>query len=63
MKYINQSNIKKLAHSHGKRTGKDFLLQLDIMIEEKVKQACEVHNGGKKTLDESIATYIGINNK
>jgi len=61
MKYINQSNIKKLANSNGKRAGKDFLLQLDIMIEQKVKQACEVHNGGKKTLDESVATYIGIN--
>ncbi|WKZ71142.1 MAG: hypothetical protein QY331_07740 [Melioribacteraceae bacterium] len=61
MKYINQTNIRKLVNSQGKRAGKDFLLQLDIMIENKVKQACEIHNGGKKTLDESIATYIGIN--
>lgn len=60
MKYINQAQIKKLANANGKRVGKDFLFQLDLMIEAKVLKACKVHNGGKKTLDESVAHYLGI---
>lgn len=63
MKYIKESKVRKRVNSLGKRAGRDFLLQLDIMIEQKVKQACEVHNGGKKTLDESIAVYVGIAEK
>ncbi len=61
MKYINKTNIKKLVNAQGKRAGKDFLFQLDLMIERKVIKACSVHNGGKKTLDSSVASYIGIN--
>lgn len=60
MKYINQSSIKALVNKCGKRTGKDFLYSLDLFIEQKVKKACEVHNGSKKTLDSSVAGYVGI---
>jgi hypothetical protein len=60
MKYINKTNIKKLVNAQGKRAGKDFLFQLDLMIERKVIKACSVHNGGKVTLDKDFAHYVGI---
>jgi hypothetical protein len=60
MKYINVSQVRKLANSHGKRVGKDFLTLLDAMIERNVIQACKVHNGGKKTLDQDTAIYTGV---
>jgi hypothetical protein len=31
---------------------------LDRLMERKIRQACEEHNGGKKTLDASLAAYI-----
>ncbi|MBE0571968.1 MAG: hypothetical protein IH618_10530 [Ignavibacteriaceae bacterium] len=60
MKYLNQSQVRKLANKHNRRVGKDFLVMLDAMIERKVIQACKTHNGGKKTLDQDIAIYIGV---
>ncbi len=60
MKYLNVSNIKKLAKEQNKRVGKDFLNSLDVFIYEKILKACRVHNGGKKTLDSDVASYIGI---
>ena len=43
---------------HGKRAGKDFILVLDRLVERKVLEALKEHNGGKKTLDLSLASYI-----
>lgn len=60
MKYINKKAVTKLIQSYGKRAGKDFLLSLDVHIENRIRSACEVHNGGKKTLDSSVAGYVGI---
>lgn len=56
--YIKTANVKKLAHTHGKRAGKDFIQALDRLIERKVLEALKEHNGGKKTLDVSLAGYI-----
>lgn len=63
MKYINQKAITELINSKGKRAGKDFLFHLNTFIQQKVEKACEVHNGGAKTLDSSIAEYVGIHVK
>ena len=60
MKYINVSQVRKLANQHDRRAGKDFLTLLDAMFERKVIQACKVHNGGKKTLDQDTAIYTGV---
>ena len=56
--YIKASVVKKLANSHGKRAGKDFLEALDRLVERKVLEALSEHNGGKKTLDAGIAGYV-----
>jgi hypothetical protein len=56
--YIKASAVKKLANTHGKRAGKDFLEALDRLVERKVLEALTEHNGGKKTLDSALAGYI-----
>lgn len=47
-----------MVKSHGKRTSKEFLAALDRLIERKVKESVAEHNGGKKTLDASLAAYV-----
>lgn len=56
--YIKTANVKKLANMHGKRAGKDFIQALDRLVERKVLESLKEHNGGKKTLDASLAGYI-----
>ncbi|CAB4186581.1 hypothetical protein UFOVP1151_8 [uncultured Caudovirales phage] len=56
--YIKASAVKKLANTHGKRAGKDFIEALDRLVERKVLEALTEHNGGKKTLDSALAGYI-----
>lgn len=56
--YIKTANVKKLANLHGKRAGKDFIEALDRLVERKVLQALQEHNGGKKTLDSALAGFI-----
>ena len=60
MKYLRESAVKQLINELDKRAGKDFLFVLDAFVEQKIKQACSVHNGSKKTLDSSVAGYVGI---
>jgi hypothetical protein len=57
--YIKASSVKKEAKLvHGKRVSKEFLHALDLLVERKLREACKEHNGGKKTLDASLAGYI-----
>lgn len=56
--YIKTSSIKKFAKTHGKRVSSDFLAALDRWVENKVLLASKEHNGGKKTMDASLAGYI-----
>lgn len=59
--YLNCKRVRILAKENGKRTGSDFLLQLDRKVEKMVLAACKVHNGGKQTLDKAVAIHAGIN--
>lgn len=56
-RYLVVSNVKKLAKQNQRRVGKDFLSTLDAQIEEWIVRACQIHNGGKRTLDASLAAY------
>jgi len=60
MRYLNVAAVRTLVNREGKRVGKDFLLSLDIHIEQKLLAACKVHNGSKKTLDSSVAYFVGL---
>ena len=56
-KYLNAAAVRKLIKTYGKRTSDDYLAQLDRYVEYKVKQAAELHNAGKKTVDGAAGTY------
>lgn len=58
MIYIKPSTVRRLAKANGKRVSKDFLEALDRYLANKIIQATEIHNGGKKTLDAGVAGYI-----
>jgi hypothetical protein len=61
--FIKNSAIKKYLKERGRRVGKDFIHALDVFIQDKLDQAVKVHNGGKVTVDASIAGYIGLSTK
>lgn len=54
------SKVKKLAAESGKRCGADFLAVLDRHVYELVVKAAKIHDGGKKTMDSTIAKLAGI---
>lgn len=57
IQYIKPAAVKKLIKSHGKRTASEFLLALDNYVERAVIRAVSEHNGGKKTVDASVAGH------
>jgi hypothetical protein len=58
--HIHVAAIKQLAKAGGRRVGSDFLFALDSLVRRKVEAACRTHNGGKKTLDATIAGFVGV---
>ena len=57
-RYIKPSSVRNLARVLGKRTSKEFIDALDRHVENRVKQAVSIHNGGKKTLDRYVTQYL-----
>ena len=57
---VNQKAIKDYCKKRGRRVGADFMEQLNRYLSIKLSQACKIHNGGKITLDESVANYVGL---
>ena len=60
MSLIVVSKVKKLAAENGKRCGADFLAALDRHVYGLVVKASKIHDGKRKTIDASVAAYIGI---
>ena len=60
---LNQKAVKDLIKSEDRRCGRDFMVALESFIDWKVRRACAVHNGGKKTLDRVVAEHVGIKPK
>ena len=58
LKYIKPAAIKLLAKGEGKRISTAALYMLDEKVGRLVNKACSVHNGGKKTIDETVMTHI-----
>jgi len=52
--YIRSKSIRQLIKEHGKRCGHTFLAALDKYLYEKIFRCLKEHNGGQKTLDESL---------
>lgn len=60
VEFVVRSKVVALARAEGRRVGADFLLALDEFIRRKLRAACSVHNGGKKTLDVAVAGMVGL---
>lgn len=58
--FIKANAVKKYVKEKGRRTGKDFLAALDDHIKHKLDVAARTHNGGKLTLDATLAVFVGI---
>ena len=58
--YLRVSSVKKRIQSKGRRPSAQFIHLLDKKVERLVDAACKVHNGGKKTLDATVAGHIGL---
>lgn len=56
--YIKAKNIRDCVKGHNKRVSREFLAALDRYVHSKILQSVKEHNGGKKTLDASVAGYI-----
>jgi hypothetical protein len=56
--YIKAKNIRSKASAHNKRVSKDFLEAFERFVHDKLLDCLEEHNGGKKTLDASLASYM-----
>lgn len=52
--FIKAKAVRNLVKENGKRCGKSFLQTLDLYIYNKVMRCVKEHNGGVKTLDESL---------
>lgn len=57
---VNQKAIKDFCKKRNRRVSPSFLHAIDKFLIVKLKQACRTHNGGKITLDDSVAGYVGI---
>ena len=60
MSFLNKKAVKELCQKKGRRAGKDFIDRLDYTVERMVEEACKIHNGGKVTLDNEVASYAGL---
>lgn len=60
MRYIKRKAILRYIHLKDRRASASFLLRLDDHVQSKLDEACELHNGGKKTLDAFIAAFIKL---
>lgn len=56
--YIKTAAIRKAIKAAGKRTSTEFLDALDRYVERAVQRAIAEHNGGKKTIDASVAGHV-----
>ncbi len=60
LRYIKKKSIRDYVKLKGKRLSPAFLLKLDDHVQKKLDDACSIHNGGKKTLDGFIASFIKL---
>ncbi len=60
LQYLTASAVRRACRAKGKRASKDFLYRLDAFVGRKLNAACAVHNGGRKTLDLTIAEFVGL---
>lgn len=60
MSFLNKKAIKDFCKDKGRRVGKDFMSSMERTVMCFLHDACQTHNGGKVTLDNAVASYIGM---
>ncbi len=60
LKYIRSSAVRQYARERGRRVGRDFLTVLDDFVHAKIESGCDLHNGGRKTLNAHVAAFVGL---
>ena len=60
MQYLQVTKVKKYVHGKEKRINKLALECIDRKVEAYLDALCSQHNGGTKTLDETVVNYISI---
>lgn len=55
MRYITAKNVRALVNDKGRQSTPEYLSTLDEVVEHLVQRACEIHNGGYKRLDGTLA--------
>jgi hypothetical protein len=58
LQYIKASAVRKYCKAHGKRASKELFATLDRMVHLRVEACIKVHNGGKKTIDMGVLSYV-----
>jgi hypothetical protein len=57
---INKKAVKEIAKPYKKRVSQEFIDILNNFVIRTIISACNVHNGGKVTLDAEVAGFIGL---
>lgn len=57
---IKQHLVRKLVKENGKRIAQDVLDSMEDALKRRIVAACNVHNGGKKTIDLTVAQAAGL---
>jgi hypothetical protein len=61
--YIKASKVRAFCNEKGKRVTPQFLRLVDEHLRQKLTAACSVHNGGRRTLDGTVAGFVGITSR
>ena len=60
MAIVSKKLVREIAKENNRRVSPAFITALETHVEELIKKACRVHNGGRTTLDAEVATWVGI---
>ena len=60
MSFLNKKSIKEFCKTKKRRVSKEFMASMERTVEYYLSKACETHNGDKLTLDNSVASYVGM---
>lgn len=55
--YIKSARVRAMVKVAGKRVSNAYIMMLDEHVSRKVEAAIKTHNGGKKTIDETVGAY------
>lgn len=55
---VNVHRVKQIAKDHGKRISPEALAMLAGHVEDRVKAACAVHDGGSKTVSATVMATV-----